>query len=631
MRPLSTYVTCLLAAAGLVGVAAADSAGGLDGDQFDEPGLAGRVLVHAATPIAAADVFAYDVTSSDTHEVRTDELGRFLFDDLPAGMYKLVAFKAGFSPAVELLLRRRDEDRQFIELELEPRIEGESETASKHDYWTVRGRIPSDVLRQIERLVLAQKAREGLWLDGADLFRAEMWAQSGSQHFGGSGAPSAALRSAEVDLRGRIGDVKLGLGGVFQDLAASQHLEGLDGQVRQLALHVEPTRYQRLQVATIANQLLGPSSSPVDVERYRVDWMGRAGKHGQTRVSASYEEEQNYHVGDGLRPVDIPGYSETWGLEGSFQGDLAEHTALTAGISYRQRTLGMVDGLEMPDESLDLFTTAESTVRQGFVVEYGLVSSMSDDGSYSLMPHGGVVVELGDEWRARTSIAKRVEQRDPVQPYSTFDSAFFAEDRTCHDAGDACYEITLARGGEEDEITVGASHREFAETLRLYFSPDFFDRLESVFVVEGDELPEVTFSMVRRLAPQVLTRLESNVAEGGGGIFYATDDAPYRNHVRYLVTSLDTRFQRTSTGVLLSFHHLEQALQPLDNEATPARKVEMQRLQLMLTQDLDVLLDLATRWAVRLNMELSRGATPYALTADGELYKKLTGGFAVSF
>ena len=33
--------------------------------------------------------------------------------------------------------------------------------------------------------------------------------------------------------------------------------------------------------------------------------------------------------------------------------------------------------------------------------------------------------------------------------------------------------------------------------------------------------------------------------------------------------------------------------------------------------------------AVRVNMEVSRGATPYMLSTDDELYKKLTGGHLV--
>ncbi|MEO1366108.1 MAG: hypothetical protein AAFX50_02940, partial [Acidobacteriota bacterium] len=87
----------------------------------------------------------------------------------------------------------------------------------------------------------------------------------------------------------------------------------------------------------------------------------------------------------------------------------------------------------------------------------------------------------------------------------------------------------------------------------------------------------------------------------------------------------------TSTGVFVAFHHLEQAFDPVEETKRAPQKVETQRLQLMLTQDLNVLKDLASKWAVRLNMELSRGSTPYTLTADDELYKKLTTGLSVSF
>ena len=117
--------------------------------------------------------------------------------------------------------------------------------------------------------------------------------------------------------------------------------------------------------------------------------------------------------------------------------------------------------------------------------------------------------------------------------------------------------------------------------------------------------------------------------------------------MRYLVTSLDTHYQGTATGLFISFHHLEQELEQLPGVAgfvpagylgfgplteadsgyglagksggfppvAPAAdalspvgpRLEMQRLQLMLTQDLNILLDLAADWAVKLNMEVSRG------------------------
>ena len=73
------------------------------------------------------------------------------------------------------------------------------------------------------------------------------------------------------------------------------------------------------------------------------------------------------------------------------------------------------------------------------------------------------------------------------------------------------------------------------------------------------------------------------------------------------MTSLDTRFQSTSTGVFLAFHHLTQGVDPvaaappvsLANgggkrfDAAGLPTMELERHQLMLSQDLNVLMRLA--------------------------------------
>ena len=53
-------------------------------------------------------------------------------------------------------------------------------------------------------------------------------------------------------------------------------------------------------------------------------------------------------------------------------------------------------------------------------------------------------------------------------------------------------------------------------------------------------------------------------------------------------------------------------------------------MRLELTQDLDILLDLAADWAVQLNMELSRGPVS-VLPDEDELRRRLMGGIAVKF
>ena len=595
-------------------------------------------------PIAKASVYAYEVASYALKKVRTDGRGHFLFRSLPAGMYKIIAYKQGFVPTIALLLRRKAEEHQYLELEM--RGEQVGDVRQGEDYWSIRSRLPPDVLRDVQRFWRDEDALEpGMTLAGVSRIEGEMLAHGGLELLG-DGMGEAQYTGAEFEVEGTVGAMHLGLNGQFEMLAQESQFGRAnlpDAEARSLALALETAGDARLSVTSSSGQMVNIRNDgvmPVDLEHYQVRYSGPAGDRGRSDVTAQYTQEANYHQGGWADPVEIPEASRTWQLEGVYTGDLTERTSLEAGLSYRQRTnegryLASLTGAPvadpLSDETIGVYGLAGSQILPRVVVEYGLFSSVRD-GGMSLMPHGGMVVDLGADWQARTSFARRVETDDSPVPYRGFSTAFYSDKTACRNVGEACYEVFFSRGENDDSISVGAVHRKFAETLRLYFSPDFFNRLESLFVVKGDELPELQFSMVRRIAPRVLAKLESNIASGGGGIFYATDEVPYENQVRYLVTSLDTRFQQTSTGVFVAFHHLEQELNPaIEASGRTASEVEMQRLQLMLTQDLNVLADFASNWAVRFNVELSRGATPYRLTTDDELQKKLTGGISVSF
>jgi hypothetical protein len=272
-------------------------------------------------------------------------------------------------------------------------------------------------------------------------------------------------------------------------------------------------------------------------------------------------------------------------------------------------------------------------------VEFGLYSTMKD-GSLALAPSGGLALRLGSDWQALASGSIRVHDEEAPTLHTGFNTAFIDENESCRTIEDYCYQVKLAHQNQEnlEDLSVGLVHRRYAETLHLYFNQDFFSRLESLYLVDGDEMPEVQFAASRRLSPKILARLASNLAAGGGGILYATDQSSYENAVRYLVTSLDTQFEQTSTGVFVAFHHLDQQLTPIGDgtygRTTPeAPEMQLERLQLMLTQDLDVLSRLASDWAVHLNMELSRSSSgeTEARPEDDELRKRVMGGLTVSF
>ena len=186
--------------------------------------------------------------------------------------------------------------------------------------------------------------------------------------------------------------------------------------------------------------------------------------------------------------------------------------------------------------------------------------------------------------------------------------------------------------GTDDSLTFGAVQRKVGDTLRLYFSDDFFDRVESLYLVRGDKLPELRVGFQHKLSPNVVTKLDSSLASGGGGTFVASDGLPYENRVRYLVTSLDTKFLGSSTGVFVAFHHLQQQLDPVRRPAgRTAAQMDFERLQLMVNQNLNFLMNLASDWAVQLNMELSRGIDPTTGVASDSIRRRILGGIAVKF
>jgi len=70
--------------------------------QSRQTGVGGRVLGQAS-PLAAAGVYAYQLVDRSFHKVMTDGQGNFLFQDLPAGLYQIIANKPGFTPVVVML------------------------------------------------------------------------------------------------------------------------------------------------------------------------------------------------------------------------------------------------------------------------------------------------------------------------------------------------------------------------------------------------------------------------------------------------------------------------------------------------------------------------------------------------
>ncbi|HEX3128287.1 MAG TPA: carboxypeptidase-like regulatory domain-containing protein [Thermoanaerobaculia bacterium] len=601
------------------------------------PGVAGRVLGETSSPLGAAGVYAYQLADLSFRKVLTDGQGNFLFQELPAGLYKIIAHKPGFSPVVVMLTRTAASTYQFLELQLVPQPK-DAKGRSSEDFWAIRARIPSDVLREIDAAEaqlfhLEAASTSGQMIDLADLSRFTTDAQvmTGVDQIAEAG--EGQVSSGGLGLSAKVGEMQVGLRGHFQQFSPNAFEPGApsgSGEANTLSLDVQGDE-SRVSVMSLSNRLVtrdGGPENPIAFEHYQVNWSQGVGEKGRSDFAAQYTEEANFHRHGAIDPLDIPAASRTWRVEGAYTTSLGEGNTLQAGLRYRERQFGLSAANRREDlpgqASVDLFSQGGISVRPAVLVEYGLYSTLSD-GSVSLTPKGGIVLQLNNNWQLETNASRRVYQDAPLTP--SFFPSLFQEADLCEQGTESCYQARFVRKTDDDNtFSLGAIDRTIGETLRLYFSDDFFDRLESLYLVPGDNLPEVQVALSRRLSPRVLTSLQSSVAMGGGGTFAAADGRPYENKVHYVVTSLDTQFQSTATGVFVALHHLSQELQPLTANQGGSPQMEFDRVRLMLTQDLNILFDLANTWAVQLNMEMSRGPV-----ASDEIRRRLMGGIAVKF
>jgi hypothetical protein len=248
------------------------------------------------------------------------------------------------------------------------------------------------------------------------------------------------------------------------------------------------------------------------------------------------------------------------------------------------------------------------------------------------MPSGGIVVQLGSKWQAAGTVAQRLH-RDPETNPEAFMPVMFGESGATEPAESYLYRLELTRtGGDGDSIKIGALDRKFDRSLRMYFSNDVFDHLENLYLVPGDHVPEIQASISKRLSQNVIGKLESSYGVGGGGTVLGTQRRTYTNQVRYMVTSVNARYEPTSTGVFLAFRRVEQDLAPSGANWVDPEMSSIDSLDLQLTQDLGSLFNLVGGWAFRLELGIDRGASPYVLSASGdELRKRILAGVAVQF
>ncbi|MFP5288606.1 MAG: carboxypeptidase-like regulatory domain-containing protein, partial [Thermoanaerobaculia bacterium] len=324
--------------------------GGASGSRADEPntrpqgppGVSGRVLGETS-PLGAAGVYAYQLTDLSLRKVLTDAQGNFLFQNLPAGLYQVIAHKPGFTPVVVMLTRTAANTYQFLDLQLAPQPRGK---AKGDDFWALRARIPADVLHDINKAeaeeIEAQLVRIAAWQD-LDLgrFQTDFQAMTGVDQIAEAG--EGQVSSGGLGFAGQFGQMQVGLRGHFRQFNAGGGLapgapDAAGGEASTLSLDLEGEA-SRISVVSASNRLVtsdGGRENPIAFENYQVNWTQGLGANGRSDFAAQYTEENNFHRHGPIDPLDIPEASRSWRVEGAYTASLGEGNTLQTGLRYRE-------------------------------------------------------------------------------------------------------------------------------------------------------------------------------------------------------------------------------------------------------------------------------------------------------
>ncbi len=610
------------------------------------PGVAGRVLAETR-PVADATVYAYRVVEKTLLRVLTDGAGEFQFSQLPAGLYKIIAHKSGFAPAVAVVTRRTADESQFVQVELPASPASETQRTSR-GFWELRSEIPADVLRELdmpvvrELLVLTADAEQRQ----APTFLTQVAAVTGVADL--DPELRAQILGGTVGLQGRLGRMDVAVEGDFRSLGGRN--EGgnaadptIQGESSTLRLKLGEATAGRFDLATERQSLLhsGTGEEPIDFERFLLRYDREIGD-GSTALVAQYVDETGLYGGGRLHPLDLPRASRALRIEGSYSHLLGGSGSLRSGLRYREsvRDYATQRGGESDDavqaRSIDAWSFGEWEIDSTYVVQYGLFTT-AQNGTVSIAPRGGLVLRFGGNWQASTSASHRIELIDEDPLRGEFAPATIESALSCADAEASCFDLQLQKGDDQgDHLRMGGSWREFDRTVRLFLEDDFFAAGEGLFLVPGDRLPEVHASIRRRLGNDLVTSWTSSYAVGGGGAFRAANRKVYENQIGVISTAVDTLFRPTSTGVYVAFQRVEQRLEPIRRIGSPRRNTpsaQLDRLEVAVSQDLSPFFDAATDWAVRLGLELLRGGTLFqSLPVDPvELRHRVTTSVAVRF
>lgn len=557
-------------------------------------------VTNAARPVGNALVIALNTQSFDAIQTYTGTDGSFSLPKLRAGVYKIIAVKQGFLPAIATVAPTRPNHRVALRLENEKQARGRD---TNQELWELRGSLPADVLRDLDAMMAPAEVTSY----ELPRIRGEMVSMTGMT----AEQANPAYAQTAVGVQGRIGDTwQVGIRGNlqrFEDPTDEVRFGKpiAESSVMSMELRSSPTESVRV-ASTKSSWLYTEADTPgdrqADVRAHNVEW-----QHGDSRVQVRYFAQENLFQSSvaGSNLLEIAGNTPVLQTR---RNDL--------GIALRVRQES-VESTDNPLRTADLSANGTLSLVPALMIHYGVASRLRMDGQ-EWAPRTGAEWKITDGTSLIASGLYKVADRHPSGQATPPSVVFWAEDSSVLPRYAYSFGIVSGKSGK-NRLTAIATVTAIDAPQRLVFTDGYDHFWDGLYVDSGDIRRDVRVMYRRELG----SLFAIDVA-GTAGTATGQEGALAGRQKVYVTGDLQSTFHPTRTTIAVSYREIQQ---PREDGGADYRT---ERVNVRMAQSLYLPVDIK----ILLGLELARNEnSPFLLDTLmlDETSKKYIGGLALNF
>jgi hypothetical protein len=554
-------------------------------------------VTNSARPVANALVIALNLQDFVATQTYTMSDGSFDIPTLRAGIYKIIAVKQGFVPAIATILPTSPKHHVALKLQSDKG----NKRSTNQAIWELRGSLPADVLRELDHVL--QPAEVVAY--EIPRIRGEMFSLTGVSNQ----TASPAFAQTAVGVQGRVNETwQVGIRGNLQRFEDPNDEVRFgppvaESSVMSMELRTSPTSSYR--VASTKSSWMYTDGQEgaleADVRAHNFEW-----QHGASRVQVRYFEQENLFR-------DLPVGSNLIEIAGDVPLMQTRRSDLGMAIRVTQET---VDSAAQILRTADVTANGTLTLVPSLIVHYGMASRIGVDGQ-EWAPRTGAEWKLTDNTSIIGSAMVKVIDRDP-SPINLPSLVFLSEDARVLPR--YTYTVGLVSGKDgKNSLSAIATMTAIDSPLRVVFTDAYDQFWDGLYVDAGDIRRDLRVAYRHEFG----NRFAIDVATTAGT---ATrhDPAMHAREKTYVVGDLQSTFNPTRTTLAVSYREIQQ---PRENGE---EDYHTERINVRMAQSLYLPIDIK----LLVGVELARADnSPYlidTLTPEGTS-RKYIGGLALNF